>query len=126
VRSLLVSAGFEVRESARAAEALPGLMADPPDLLALDLVMPGMNGFEVLETLRSDARTSALPVLLVTSKVLSPPEREAALRLRATVLPKHALGAPDAAAELERALAQAGWSPPASSARAGRAVEHGR
>ena len=42
--------------------------ASPPDLIMLDIMMPGIDGYEVLRRLRADARTAGLPVVLVTAK----------------------------------------------------------
>ena len=42
--------------------------ASPPDLIMLDIMMPGIDGFEVLRRLRADVRTAGLPVVLVTAK----------------------------------------------------------
>ncbi len=42
--------------------------ATPPDLVMLDIMMPGIDGYEVLRRLRADPRTAALPVILVTGK----------------------------------------------------------
>jgi len=42
----------------------------------LDLLMPGMNGFEVLEALQADVRLSAIPVIVLTAKDVTPAERE--------------------------------------------------
>jgi CheY-like chemotaxis protein len=49
-------------------EALEALRAEPFDLLLLDLEMPGMDGFEVLERVRLDPATAALPVIVVTGR----------------------------------------------------------
>ena len=46
-----------------------------PDILVLDLVMPGKNGFEVLESIRTAPKTRDLPVIVVTAKDLSEEER---------------------------------------------------
>ncbi|HKU46952.1 MAG TPA: response regulator [Burkholderiales bacterium] len=48
--------------------ALKLLATDPlPDLVLLDVMLPKMDGFEVLRRMRADARTKALPVIMVTS-----------------------------------------------------------
>jgi threonine synthase len=47
-----------------------------PDLVVLDLMMPEMDGFAVIDALRADATTQAIPVIVVTAKELTVPERE--------------------------------------------------
>ena len=53
LRRLLTCFGFRVVEYERGADLLADLGSSPPDCLLLDLHMPGINGFEVLEALRS-------------------------------------------------------------------------
>jgi CheY-like chemotaxis protein len=110
LRSLLGPLGFEVSDCAHPEEGLRQVQADRPDVVFLDLVMPGMTGLEVLEGLRQDPRTRELPTVLITSKVLAPSEREAAERLGASVVSKDVLGHPQAAAEIQQALVRAGWT----------------
>jgi CheY-like chemotaxis protein len=50
--------------------------SEHPDVVLLDLLMPGMSGFEVLEVLRADVRTSAIPVIVLTAKDVTPGERK--------------------------------------------------
>lgn len=60
--------GYAVRASADGREALAQLGADPlPDLVLLDVMLPHVTGFDVLQKLRADARTRALPVVMMTS-----------------------------------------------------------
>jgi chemosensory pili system protein ChpA (sensor histidine kinase/response regulator) len=49
-------------------EALSLLQDDLPDLMLLDIEMPRMDGFELASTLRGDARTQALPIIMITSR----------------------------------------------------------
>jgi DNA-binding response OmpR family regulator len=52
---------------ANGAEALRQVETDPPDLILLDVMMPGMDGFEVCRQLRADDRTRAIPILMLTA-----------------------------------------------------------
>ncbi|MBI1979513.1 MAG: response regulator [Elusimicrobia bacterium] len=49
-------------------EALKELEKDLPDILILDVVMPKMDGWEVLQNIKSNAKTSSLPVIMCTAK----------------------------------------------------------
>ncbi|MBI2458222.1 MAG: response regulator, partial [candidate division NC10 bacterium] len=62
----LRDAGFTVLEAPTGTEALAALDAQPPDLLVLDIVLPDMEGWEVLTRVRDEGRTRALPVLILT------------------------------------------------------------
>jgi CheY-like chemotaxis protein len=109
LRAILGPLGFVVTEYGQPEEALRQVLARPPDVLFMDLIMPGLTGLGLLDRLRQDPRTRELPAVLITSKELVPAEREAAARLGATVLPKSVLGQPDAVAEIRQGLARAGW-----------------
>lgn len=63
----LQRAGFEVTCVADGASALVRIKARRPDLLLLDLVLPGVDGFEVLRRVRADAPTRDLPVAVISS-----------------------------------------------------------
>lgn len=110
LRAVLGQLGFQVTECAHAGEGLREVQRDPPDVVLLDLVMPGMTGLEVLQSLRRDERTRTLPAVVVTSKVLVPAERGAIEAQRAGILSKEMLGRPDAAAEVRASLMRAGWA----------------
>jgi CheY-like chemotaxis protein len=109
LRALLGPIGFEVSEYEQPEEALRQVLARPPDVLFLDLIMPGLTGLALLERLRQDPRTRTLPAVLITSKVLVAAEREAAARLGAIVLSKDVLGHPQAANQIRESLTRAGW-----------------
>ncbi|HEX9395465.1 MAG TPA: response regulator [Burkholderiales bacterium] len=64
----LKRAGYRVRRASDGPLGLEALAADPlPDLVLLDVMLPKLDGFEVLRRLRADARTKDLPVIMVTS-----------------------------------------------------------
>lgn len=60
--------GFAVSAATNGAEGLELARRNAPDLILLDLRMPGEDGFEVLRRLKADARTREIPVLLVTAR----------------------------------------------------------
>jgi CheY-like chemotaxis protein len=66
-RKVLVKNGYETEECGNGAEALDRLRSSLPDLLILDVLMPEMDGMEVLRTIRAEQRTANLPVLMLTS-----------------------------------------------------------
>lgn len=65
---ILDCAQLEIEEARDGREALELLMERPYDLVILDLMMPGVDGMEVLRTLRATPRTKELPVIIVTAK----------------------------------------------------------
>jgi two-component system sensor histidine kinase/response regulator len=64
---LLSGRGFKVRAVLNGARALAAAQASPPDLILLDVMMPGMNGYEVCEKLKADERTRNIPVLFLSA-----------------------------------------------------------
>jgi len=60
--------GYEVLEASDGAEALEIVHDQRPDLIVLDLMMPKMDGWEVMKQLKGSAETSTIPVLFLTSK----------------------------------------------------------
>ncbi len=75
IRRLLDDLPCVITEAESGAEGLRRAREDPPDAILLDLVIPDMSGEVVLERLRADAATAAIPVIVVTSKRLDPVER---------------------------------------------------
>lgn len=68
VRKFLQRAGYkQFVEVADATTAVARIYAERPDILLLDLMMPGVSGLEILETLRSDPSLDSLPVLILTA-----------------------------------------------------------
>jgi two-component system sensor histidine kinase ChiS len=64
---ILREAGFQVRVADRGRRALQMIAAHPADLILLDITMPDMNGYEVCQALKSDAKTESIPVLFISA-----------------------------------------------------------
>src|SRR5437867_5499563 len=67
MEAMLTPAGYQVVGATSGAEALQRVAFQPPDLVLLDLLMPGMDGFEVCQRLRSLPAGYVLPVIMMTS-----------------------------------------------------------
>src|SRR3954470_8541447 len=67
-RTALRLAGFFVQEAANGLEALRALEADPPDLVVLDLGLPGVSGYAVRAELAAQVHTRHIPVVIVTGQ----------------------------------------------------------
>lgn len=65
---LLERAGFEVAVETEGRQALDAALSAPPDVLVLDVMLPELDGYEILRRLRADLRTKELPVLMLTAK----------------------------------------------------------
>jgi DNA-binding response OmpR family regulator len=68
LRTILEAEGFEVEATTDGGTALPRILDRPPDLLLLDLMMPDMDGFELLKLLRQDPRGRELRVLILSAR----------------------------------------------------------
>jgi CheY-like chemotaxis protein len=107
VRGLAGPLGLAFEEAPDGESGLDHIREQPPAAVVLDLVMPGLGGLEVLRRLRADTGTASLPVAIATSKVLGPGEAEELAALRAVMVSKSELAAPDACARLSTVLSRA-------------------
>jgi threonine synthase len=77
LRRILQTRGeYRILEAADGATGLEIVRRDPPDVILLDLMMPGMDGFEVLEELKADEKVSNVPVIVISAKELTAAERK--------------------------------------------------
>ena len=67
LEAVLTTRGYEVVPAGSGEEALREIAAGKPDLVLLDIVMPGMDGYEVCRRLRADPATALLPVVMITA-----------------------------------------------------------
>ena len=76
IRRILQSQGnFTIYEAANGKEGLDLIRRELPDLVILDLMMPEMDGFAVMDALKGDQETSHIPVIVATAKELTPDEK---------------------------------------------------
>ncbi|HEU5196135.1 MAG TPA: response regulator [Methylomirabilota bacterium] len=72
IRSLIVHhlerEGFRCRTAGSGGEAMARVRSRAPDLIVLDLMLPGMDGLEVCRRLRGDSATAGLPIIMLTAK----------------------------------------------------------
>jgi len=64
----LEKAGFAVDALTSGRDALAAIKSHPPDLLVLDLMLPHVDGLEICRAVRADAKTAALPIIMVTAR----------------------------------------------------------
>lgn len=64
----LQRAGYDVVTAYDGVEALEKVKADKPDMIVLDVMMPRMDGFEVLQNLQADPESAEIPVIMLTAK----------------------------------------------------------
>jgi CheY-like chemotaxis protein len=67
LNDILSAEGYSVRYAASGSEALSAIAEEPPDVILLDIMMPGMDGFEVVRRLRADKRIHMPPIVMVTA-----------------------------------------------------------
>ena len=102
----LADTGFDLVEAANGEDALAVIAERKPEAIVLDLIMPGLDGFGVLEHLHGDVETREIPVIVLTAARLSSEERQF-LQARAVILlRKSAYSGGELRRLLDRALAK--------------------
>ena len=78
LRDVLEYAGYDVRVARTAEDGITLAVNEPPDLVLMDLQLPGIDGMEALRRLRESSRTADIPVVAVTAQAMKQ-DRERAL-----------------------------------------------
>jgi len=66
--TFLLKHGYEIRVAREGSSALASVRQQRPDVILLDVMMPGMDGMDVLDHLKLDPKTASIPVVMVTAK----------------------------------------------------------
>jgi len=112
LRELLDRPWLSLLEARSGEEALDAVSREHPDAMILDLLMPGMDGFEVLETLRSREDTRKMPVIVCTSKVLTHQDKQLLEKMGAGLISKADIASTLAPELLLQSLAKLGIAGP--------------
>ena len=100
---VLEPSGFKVLRTTNGADAVRLANQESPDAILLDLMMPGMSGFEVVTALKARAETAEIPILVVTSKDLTSAEKLELNGSVASVLRKGSMASVDIVTWLKQA-----------------------
>ena len=76
VRDVLQVKGYETLDAGTAEDGLTIARARLPDLILMDIQLPGMNGIDALKALRADPATAAIPVIAITASVMQQDRQE--------------------------------------------------
>lgn len=122
-REELLACNYEVITASNGLEGLNKAERENPDLVILDIMLPGIDGYEVCHRLRSKSRTAELPILMYSAKVRES-DREMGLRMGANdYVAKSLDSAPDLVRRVEVLLAKKAEKETAALAEAEAAAE---
>jgi GAF domain-containing protein/CheY-like chemotaxis protein len=91
IEQIFESGDYQISTAMDGEHALKKIAQHPPDAILLDLMMPKMDGFEVIETLSADKRWRDIPVIVLTAKILSKSEKETLRHSAARIMQKQGL-----------------------------------
>ncbi|MBM4289655.1 MAG: response regulator, partial [Deltaproteobacteria bacterium] len=106
LKGQLADTKYSVLEAAGGQEGLRRAGEEQPGLIFLDLMMPDLDGFEALTLLKADPRTEKIPVIILTSKVLTETERRDLNARALAVLSKQSTSREAAVAHIRDAIAK--------------------
>jgi len=86
------------------ADAIKIAIREIPDLMVLDLMMPDVNGFDVVAALHDNPETAGIPILIVTSKTITPEDRDHLNGFVSTIMEKANFDGVRFAGEIRRAM----------------------
>ena len=102
----LEPAGFIVELASGGRQAIEMAKASPPDLVVLDLMMPDVTGFDVVEALRADESTRETPIMVLTATNLTEADKRSLNGRVSQILSRGSVGASDIIGLLKRVVVQ--------------------
>ena len=101
---VLEPAGFDVIPAVGGRDAIELARSKQPDLILLDLMMPEVSGFDVVEALRADTSTSAVPIMVLTAKELTDADKRQLNGRVSSILQRGSTGATDLISHLRQVI----------------------
>ena len=77
VRDLVTASGYELIEATSGEDGLEAAARERPDLILMDIQLPGIDGYEVTRRIKADPKLSKIPIIAVTSYALSGDDKKA-------------------------------------------------
>jgi len=108
MRQILADQEFSIIEAPNGGDGIKLAVQHKPSVIFLDLIMPGLSGFEVARRLKSIPDTKNIPIIISTSKVLSKEERNDLAQQASDILSKEIQTREDALSRVKEALERAG------------------
>jgi len=105
----VVGLGADVLRAYGGAHAIDMARRELPDLMVLDLMMPEVNGFDVVEALQQQPKTAGIPIVVVTAKDIMPEDRVRLNGFVTTIMEKAAFDPHHFTAEVRRAMSGRHW-----------------
>jgi len=96
--------GMQMTVARNGADALAAMSREKPDLLFLDLMLPHVNGFDVLELTQKDPEFSDIPVIVITAQHLTPHETEYLEKRVAMIIQKESINLPEVFDQLKKRI----------------------
>jgi signal transduction histidine kinase/DNA-binding response OmpR family regulator len=104
LKEILEPAGFGVIPAGGGREAIELAHSQKPDLILLDLMMPEVSGFDVVEALRSDKATSDMPIMVLTAKELTDADKRQLTGRVSSILQRGSTGATELVSHLRQVI----------------------
>jgi CheY-like chemotaxis protein len=106
ITQLLQEEGYQIEGVYSGREALRALKAEVPDIILLDLLMPEMDGFEVIQRIKENEHWKGIPIIVVTAKDLTDADWEFLRQRVDTIIRKAGLASETLVGEVQRVLRQ--------------------
>ena len=106
ISQLLEGKPYEVQSASDGLDALEKIRAEKPDAILLDLMMPRLDGFGLIERLKQDPELADLPVIVLTAKLLNQKEKEALRTSAGQVIQKQGISGEQLLSEIRETIKQ--------------------